>query len=204
MGFPRYLILAAVLTVMCGMTGLAARAATVDPKIGLGGTGSCGDGFTQESTTQEFTIGADQFNCINDFTNETGSTILSLTITVDPSTFAGTLNCFIDTARESSSPFNTATTSDNSVCSFFNSFEFFAAEVGGSGGISNGSSYGVQFGYPDAPFLDANGDQLQSLTFDVSAVTATPEPGTMLMLGTGLLALARRRKKLEVATDSAT
>jgi hypothetical protein len=173
-------------------TGSVVKADVIDPKIGLGGGGSCGDTQFQESLTQEVTLGSGQLGCIVDFNNDTGFTLTSLTITIN-SHFDGELSCIIDTVNQQGvSPFSFPQQTAPNACTF-------------SGGetvdaVTPGGVYGVQFGYPDELFqtCDSNGvcTPLESLTLTLAGTTATPEPGSMVLIGTGLAALVARKKKL--------
>ena len=175
-------------------TGSVVKADVIDPKIGLGGGGSCGDTQSEESLNQSFTLGSGQLGCIVDFNNATGSTLFSLTITINTA-FSGDLSCIIDLSQPGNggtSPFSFAQKTAPNACTF-------------SGGpitpdaVEAGSTYGVQFGYgPDELFqtCDSNNNCTLLNSLDVGFAGATPEPGCMVLIGTGLAAMVARRKKL--------
>jgi hypothetical protein len=174
--------------------GSAVKADVIDPKIGLGGGGSCGETRTQESLNQDFTLGSDQLGCIVDFNNATGSTLFSLTITINTA-FSGDLSCIIDLSQPGNggtSPFSFAQKTAPNACTFS------GGPITPDDAVEAGSLYGVQFGYPDELFqtCDSNGvcTPLESLSLTLAG--ATPEPGSMVLIGTGLAALVARKKKL--------
>jgi hypothetical protein len=198
MKISRFLILAA-LALVCGLSGRVAKADTLDPKVGLGGGGSCGDAVTLTNTTEELTI--TNFGCVVDFFN-TAAIATSVTVTLNRAItpFAGTVSCAPDSFQGDNPPPFAHAATNGDTCTWSGSG--VPDDAGDSefpptapGFIGPGGLFGLQFGYPGLEFLDANGHQIQSLDITISTAPV-PEPGTLLLLGSGLAALVARKKKL--------
>jgi PEP-CTERM motif len=152
-----------------------------DPKITLGGGGSC-QSFSETSLTQTFT--GVETGCAVDFTNNIPSDDVGVTLDILVvnvlTPFSNALSC----ALGDGAPLNTATVSSPTSCTFQDVSEIFS--------ITPGSKYSLTFeagtGFPS--FLD--------ITLSPNVIT-TPEPATMLLLGTGLVVLSLGRKRVKVA-----
>ncbi|HEV2196758.1 MAG TPA: PEP-CTERM sorting domain-containing protein [Candidatus Acidoferrum sp.] len=155
--------------------GSAAKANTIDPQVGLGGSGSCTETpFQETSLTQSFT--GLQTGCINDFQNLiNGSTVTLDTLVVNvTSSFGGTLTCVL----LNGAPLNSATQSSSSSCTFFDATLLQS--------ISPGQIYGLTFGPEFGSTVDIT----------LAQTVITPEPTTLLLLGSGFVALFAGRKRL--------
>jgi hypothetical protein len=175
MKVSRFLVVAAILALACTVMGGVTQAQTlVDPKIVLGGTGSCAE-KSITSETQSFE--AIPTDCQVDFTNNInsdggGQTLFSLVVTVAGGPFL--LTC--DTTEESP---------------------------------LQGPSF--QAGPNSCVFTEAPNDAIDafltfSLTFDPAfgstvdvTLSQTPEPATLVLVGTGLTAVVANKKRAKAA-----
>ncbi len=168
--------LAVALVLVC--TESAAKANGVDPQILLGPTGSTisvnqTDCVPNNIGSCFLTVDANG-NGIADVTNNLGAFIIQDTVTLI-STFIPPLTCAVGENAPGWSPATPLAAANSCV---FN-----------GGFISPGFTYGLSFlGF--APN--------STVEFDLFAQTASmvPEPGTMVLLGMGLVALAMSRKRL--------
>jgi len=172
------------------------KADGLDPKVGLGPTGSepC-SGVDDTACTQSNCFVGDGFCTLQldstgsgtaDILNDTGFVIISDTINID-SAFLPPLTCVQDNPFGFTNVFGGGT---SPTCTYTTD----------PPGIGAGS-YGIHF----SDFTDANNIPLGSLMFDlVSSPGAplTPEPGTLLLLGTGCATLVAGRKKLKSAKQA--
>jgi hypothetical protein len=169
------------------LTGSVAKADLVDPKILEGGGGSCTTTPIQETSLTQVFNGL-QTGCINDFQNqitsgggsgddqEEGITIHTLVVTVGGGPFS--LTCELGPnlpAPLAGTPFQ----SGPSSCTFFGD------------SIKHSGIVGL--------FFDTNFGTTVNVTVGASQNINTPEPATLLLLGTGLTALAAIRKRLKAA-----
>jgi len=168
------------------LTGSVAAADTAaDPKIGLSPTGStatCTQTVGQPSISPcSFTTDANG-HAVDDITNDTGLFLIQDTVTMLGAAIAN-LNCSVgpDAPNWTTSDGTTGPTpAVGNACAFFGGF------------ISPGHLYGLNF-----DGFAANTTYLFDLT-DVR-VADLPEPGTMILLGVGLAAVAASRKRLKGA-----
>jgi hypothetical protein len=197
--------LAVALLLLCAAS--VTKASGADPLVGLGGGGSCGS-FSEESLTQTFNNVLT--GCVNDFTNATGLTLNSLTATIT-SSFFGSVSCFIDTSQPGNPPgnpppFGTGTPTATNACDFTGQFSPILSALSLDDVLPGGVS-GLQFGYPGLEFFPCDPATGGACATPLSVVNVklsatTPEPGTMLLLGTGLVTLVTSRKRLKSAKHS--
>ncbi len=170
--------LAVALFLLC--VGSITKANAVDPQVGLGGSGTCPGTttFSENSFTQAFT--GLRTGCINDFQNNIndGTVTLDTLVVNITSAFSGQITC----ALLAGAPLNSTTPNGSSPtsCTFFDATLLFS--------IAPGQIYGLTFDTNFGPTVDI-----------VLAQTVIPEPATLLLLGTGLAALAANRKRLKAA-----
>lgn len=167
-----------------------ATPAPIDPKIGLGGGGSCAS-LSQDTSEQTYTLTSAELGCIVDFTNNIPNTTLTfLTVTINTA-FSGALSCAIDFNQPGGlPPFATAQQTAPNACTFTGTPVVIDA-------VNPGGVYGIQFGYPGLMFqtCDASGNCTPLNSLSVS-LTTVPEPASIALVGCGLAALAAGRKKL--------
>lgn len=173
-------ILVCLVAVLCMSlaAGVARADGVVDPKITLGGGGSCAQ-FSQNSLTQSFT--GLPTGCQIDFTNnigfedEEGITLHTLVVNVT-SPFDGPLSCELgEGAPLSGDPAVSSPTS----CTFSDPITELAS-------ITPGLTYSLLF--------DTNFGDFVDITLSQTVISA-PEPSSLLLLGSGLAALLWTRKR---------
>jgi hypothetical protein len=190
--------------------GSAAKADTADPRTGTGGGGSClslGLGSASQTFSGDSALPTE---CIIDFTNNTGGTITSLTVTILTPFFgesAGSLSCAVyanELGFGSPAPFNTATKTANNACTFNgltvdqtnNQIVPDAWDPGTVLGLENGVQADI-LGHFLTPCNDTGVGCAILTQLDVRLDATVPEPGTMVLVGTGLVALVGRKKLKE-------
>jgi len=172
-----------------GLTAAVANADPVDPRITVGGGGSC-QSFSLTSLTQTFT--GLQTGCLIDFTNNIGSeepeepefegSVFLTHIVVNViSAFDGPLSCEIGP----NSPFNVETLSSPTSCTFSavsdTLLSFFSLPGVGPGGV-----FSLTF--------DPNFGSTVDITISQDVIS-TPEPASALLLLTGAGAFFALRKR---------
>lgn len=152
----------------------------LDPKVGLGPSGSCSEN-SQTSFTQSFP--GLETDCVNDFTNnipqdDGGVTLFQLVVTIAGGPFD--LTC---ETLEGAPLLGPAFQSSPNSCTFQET-QFDA--------ITPGSTYGLTF------------DPAFGSTVDItlSQQVITPEPATLLLFGTGIMAYVANKKRPKVAKQS--
>ncbi|HJZ63930.1 MAG TPA: VPLPA-CTERM sorting domain-containing protein [Candidatus Acidoferrum sp.] len=183
-------LLSVVALLACAAT--ISRADTVDPKITIGGGGSCAS-IDLTSLTQQAN-GLDT-SCTTDFVNritsdDEGVTLTQIVVNVT-SAFDGVLSC----ATATDSPFFGQITGTNS-CTFFVQSIFLETALFGTtsctpnSGLAPGCKFGLSFdnegGLGFGPTVD--------LTVSQTVIPA-PEPASALLLLAGAGALAAFRKR---------
>jgi len=185
MKMARFLLIVLVI----GFGAMAARADVVDPKIIIGGGGSCSL-QSLNSFTQSFS-GIDT-SCVTDFQNnisndDEGVTLFQIVVNVT-SAFTGPLSC--DVAE--GSPFNNGFASSATSCTFNNIVpeSFLSALV--TSGVGPGQIFSLQFDNEGGTGFGPTVDLTISQT-----VLPTPEPASALLLlaGAGALAAFRKRRQ---------
>jgi len=170
-----------------------------DPRMTMGGPGSCFELQDENSLTQQFIIPnvSANFDCPIDFEDnisngDDGSIdIFSLLVNVT-SAFTGDISCAISAASPGEpaggSPLDVATISSPTSCTFSGSSPNFV--------ISGGSIYSLMF---EGTFAPADGSPFE---ITITANSTTPEPSTTLFVCIGLAALLAVATKLKVSTSN--
>jgi hypothetical protein len=171
-----------------GFAAAMAKADTaVDPRITIGGGGSC-ESFSLNSLTQSFT--GLQTGCLIDFTNniggedEEGTTLTQIVVNVT-SPFEGPLTC---DPTGAGSPFNNGVTSSPTSCTFNNVTILLASFLDTQSGVGPGGVFSLTF--------DPNFGSTVDVTLSQNVI-GTPEPASALLLlaGAGALAAFRKRRQ---------
>jgi len=169
----------------------SASANPIDPKVGLGGGGSCGS-FNQSASQMTLTVPT---GCIVDFTNNIFGTTLDWLVVTINTPFTGPLSCTIDTTQPGNggvSPFSFAQQTAANQCMFS------GPPQGPIDAVLPGGTYGIQFGYQGFPFQTCDSSGNCTALSSLSITITTPEPAIIALLGAGLLVIMAGRKKLMV------
>ena len=181
-----YVFALLALSVLCANR---ASANPIDPKVGLGGGGSCASFVT---STDELNVTVPT-GCIVDFTNNIpGFTMTNLIVTINTA-FTGALSCVIDLTQPGNSgvsPFSFGQVTAANQCTFS------GLPQGPIDAVSPGGTFGIQFGYLGLPFQTCDSSGNCTPISSLSITVATPEPAIFALLGVGLLAIVFSRRKL--------
>ena len=171
---------------LIGASAAFADGSTPDPKVVMGGGGSC-QSFSEDSLTQSFE--GVMTGCVVDFTNnitsdDEGVTLEMLVVNID-TPFSGALSCGLG----SGSPLTgTPVVSSPTSCTFQDPTELYSIYPGTTYSLSFINPNAVGGGFP--PFIDITLAQ---------AVIPAPEPATILLLGIGVVLLLAGSKKFKDA-----
>jgi PEP-CTERM motif len=169
--------LAFALFLLC--VGSVAEATPIDPEVILDGGGSCPGTQLQTSLTQAFR--GLQTGCTIDFRQLIGESVILHTLVVNvTSPFDGQISCI---NGESSPLKGTPVVSSPRSCTF-------SDPPTSPGSIGFDQTYSLFFGTNFGPTVDI-----------ILAQEVIPEPATLLLVGTGLLALVANRKRLNALKD---
>ena len=174
----------------------AAFADSADPRVGLGGSGSnqasCSESPSDPTCIQSGSsisasvVTDSSGDAIVDIMDETGQVLPSVTVTIN-SSFTGPITCELEESDDEPVYFGNATPSGSNACVFSG-----PPAEGVPAGVPNGDVYGVYlFGF-------ASGS-----TVSFTASSPLPEPGSLALLGMGLLSLALFRKKILLLRSNA-
>jgi hypothetical protein len=178
MKIARFLLIALVI----GFAAVAARADVVDPRITIGGGGSCA---AQSLTSETQSFPGLTTGCMIDFTNNIsndneGETLFQIVVNIT-SAFEGPLSCVVG----ENSPFNNGFVSSPTSCTFDSIVPESFLSVFRTSGLGPGQTFSLTFDTNFGPTVDA------TLAQEVIA----PEPGSALLLLTGAGALFALRKR---------
>jgi hypothetical protein len=184
MRFLRFLIPACLLLIGAGA---ALADGTTDPRMTMGGSGSCAD-ENESSASQSFTgLPVQNPACLVDFTNNINNdtfNIFTLVATVT-SAFQGSLSC----AESDTSPLDVVFLSSPDSCTFTSSSD---------PNIVPGSTYSLSFdNLGNAGFGDSVDIRLDA--YSTATTPPMPEPSTTLLACIGLAGLLVGMKMLKVA-----
>jgi PEP-CTERM motif-containing protein len=192
-------------------TGSTARASGIDPRIDMGGGGTTCPESNLILTGLSQSFEGVQTGCVFDVTSTVG-TLSSLTVMIS-NAFVGqgtalNLSCGFGTVSEGfgpTSPFSSGTASEGGAG---NACTFSGPPMPAPSPITtfallttNGTGtplYGLELGAEGDPFVNpATGLPWAFLNITLSATV--PEPGTLLLLGAGLVALIPKKKRFKAA-----
>ncbi len=206
----RYILSFLAVALALLFTGSFAKANTVDPRVDMGGGGTTCPGSNVTLTNLSQSFEGIQTGCVFDITSMVG-TLTSLTVTISDAFVGqgtvGNLTCGFGTVSDGfgpTSPFSVGAASNagaGNACTFSgppmpapSPITFALLTTDGSGT----PLYGMDLGAEGDPFVNPT-TGLPYAFLNITLSATVPEPGTLLLLGTGLVALIPKKKWFKAA-----